>query len=55
MLGGLPSVLVGRLRVTRATAVPAATRKDPDGPKLVFVVDQWRGFTDSLKAGDHRL
>ena len=25
MLGGLPGVLVGQLRVTRATAVPAAT------------------------------
>ena len=36
-----------------AVAVPDS--KEPDGPKLVFAVEQWRSFTDSIKAGDHRL
>jgi hypothetical protein len=36
-------------------AVAVGDSKDPGGPKLVFAVDQWRGFTDSIKAGDHRL
>ncbi len=34
-------------------AVAVRDSKDPDGPKLVFAADQWRSFTDSIKAGDH--
>jgi hypothetical protein len=37
------------------TAVAVRDSKDPNGPKLLFAVDQWRSFTDSVKAGDHRL
>jgi len=25
--------------------------KDPDGPTLAFAPDQWRAFTDQVKAG----
>jgi Domain of unknown function (DUF397) len=37
------------------TAVAVRDSKDPDGPKLVFTIEQWRSFTDSIKAGNHRL
>lgn len=36
-------------------AVAVRDSKDPDGPKLVFTVDQWRSFTGGIKAGNHRL
>ncbi len=29
--------------------------KDLDGPKLIFTLDEWRGFIQSIKAGMHDL
>ncbi len=29
--------------------------KNPDGPKLVFTPQDWRAFTDQVKAGLHDL
>jgi hypothetical protein len=29
--------------------------KDPDGPKLAFVPDEWLAFTAEVKAGHHDL
>jgi Domain of unknown function (DUF397) len=34
-----------------AAAVAVRDSKDPDGPKLGFAPDQWRAFTDQVKAG----
>jgi hypothetical protein len=36
-------------------AVAVRDSKDPDGPALVFTTGQWRSFTNSIKAGSHRL
>jgi hypothetical protein len=38
-----------------SAAAAVRDSKDPDGPTLVFAIDQWRSFTDSIKAGNHRL
>jgi hypothetical protein len=29
--------------------------KDPEGPKLVFSLDEWRSFTAGMKAGEFGL
>ncbi len=29
--------------------------KDPDGPKLIFGLDQWLAFTGGVKAGEFAL
>ena len=36
-------------------AVAVRDSKDPDGPKLILTPGQWHSFTDSIKAGNHRL
>ena len=37
------------------TAAAVRDSKDRNGPKLIFAAGDWRSFTDSVKAGDHRL
>jgi hypothetical protein len=37
------------------TAAAVRDSKDPDGPRLVFIAEDWRSFTDSIKAGKQGL
>ena len=43
----------GCVEVARTSAAVVAVRdsKDPKGPKLAFPAEQWRAFTDQIKAG----
>jgi hypothetical protein len=34
-----------------AADVAVRDSKDPDGPRLAFAPEQWRAFTDQVKAG----
>ena len=36
-------------------AVAVRDSKDPEGPKLVFSLDEWRSFTAGMKAGEFGL
>jgi hypothetical protein len=37
------------------TAVAVRDSKNPDGPRLVFAPDVWRGFVSGAKAGQFDL
>jgi hypothetical protein len=36
-------------------AIAVRDSKDPDGPKLIFIADEWRMFTRSVRTGTHDL
>ena len=38
-----------------AAGVAVRDSKDPDGPMLVFGVDEWRAFTQAVKGCEHDL
>jgi hypothetical protein len=38
-----------------ASAIAVRDSKDPDGPQLVFAMDEWRAFVAGLKAGQFDL
>ena len=47
----------GCVEVTQALDAAVAVRdsKDPDGPRLLFVPDEWRAFVAGVKAGEFDL
>jgi hypothetical protein len=47
----------GCVEVASASASVVGVRdsKDPDGPRLTFAREQWRAFTDQVKAGTFDL
>jgi hypothetical protein len=38
-----------------ASAVGVRDSKDPEGPKLLFALDEWRAFVAGVKAGQFDL